>query len=435
MSGKLFVSGDEAVALAVRQAKPHVIAAYPITPQTIVVERLSDFVEDGSLESEYLYVESEHSAMSACLGASAMGARAFTATSSQGLLYMVEGLHYASGSRFPIVMMNANRSIATPWNIYGDQRDSLAELESGWVQLYAENAQEAYDTILQAYKIAEDPEVMLPVMVNLDGFVLTHTYELVSLAEQGKVDAYIPYQKFENRLDLDAPRGTCITAGPPYNMEFRYQQHQATLKAAEKVNEADAQFGRLFGRSYGGMVEAYRCDDAEAILITLGSVAGTTRCVVDALREQGKKVGLLKIRCMRPFPSKEVAEIVKNAKFVGVLEKDISFGFYLTYIMPTSIASTPVSIKIIVVAVIGGAGLLWGPVLGAFIIIPLTELVNATLGSLGGANTMIYGLVLILIIIFQPKGVLALFQKGGAVNRIVKKLLVGKSKKGGLANG
>lgn len=327
MSGKLFVSGDEAVALAVRQAKPHVIAAYPITPQTIVVERLSDFVEDGSLESEYLYVESEHSAMSACLGASAMGARAFTATSSQGLLYMVEGLHYASGSRFPIVMMNANRSIATPWNIYGDQRDSLAELESGWVQLYAENAQEAYDTILQAYKIAEDPEVMLPVMVNLDGFVLTHTYELVSLAEQGKVDAYIPYQKFENRLDLDTPRGTCITAGPPYNTEFRYQQHLATLKAAEKVNEADAEFGKLFGRSYGGMVEAYRCDDAEAILITLGSVAGTTRCVVDALREQGKKVGLLKIRCMRPFPSKEVAEIVKNAKFMGVLEKDISFGF------------------------------------------------------------------------------------------------------------
>ena len=327
MSGKLFVSGDEAVALAVRQAKPHVIAAYPITPQTIVVERLSDFVEDGSLESEYLYVESEHSAMSACLGASAMGARAFTATSSQGLLYMVEGLHYASGSRFPIVMMNANRSIATPWNIYGDQRDSLAELESGWVQLYAENAQEAYDTILQAYKIAEDPEVMLPVMVNLDGFVLTHTYELVSLAEQGKVDAYIPYQKFENRLDLDAPRGTCITAGPPYNTEFRYQQHLATLKAAEKVNEADAEFGKLFGRSYGGMVEAYRCDDAEAILITLGSVAGTTRCVVDALREQGKKVGLLKIRWMRPFPGREVAEIVKNAKFVGVLEKDISFGF------------------------------------------------------------------------------------------------------------
>ncbi len=327
MSEKLFVSGDEAVALAVRQAKPQVIAAYPITPQTIVVERLSDFVEDGSLESEYLYVESEHSAMCACLGASAIGARAFTATSSQGLLYMVEGLHYASGSRFPIVMMNANRSLAAPWNIYGDQRDSLAELESGWIQLYAENAQEAYDSILQAYKIAEDPAVMLPVMVNLDGFVLTHTYELVNLAPQDKVDAYIPYQKFENRLDLEAPRATSITAGPLYNTEFRHQQHEATLAAEQKIKDADAEFGKVFGRSYGGMVESYKCDDAEAIIITLGSVAGTTRCVVDAMRAAGKKVGLLKIRCMRPFPSKEVADIVKNAKFIGVLEKDISFGF------------------------------------------------------------------------------------------------------------
>ena len=243
MSEKLFVSGDEAVALAVRQAKPHVIAAYPITPQTIVVERLSDFVEDGSLNSQYMYVESEHSAMSACLGASSIGARTFTATSSQGLLYMVEGLHYASGSRFPIVMMNANRSIAAPWNIYGDQRDSLAELESGWIQLYAENAQEAYDTILEAYKVAEDPDVMLPVMVNLDGFVLTHTYELLHTVDQDKVDAYIPYQQFANRMDLDNPKATCITAGPLYNMEFRYQQHQAMLNAVEKIKAADKAFG------------------------------------------------------------------------------------------------------------------------------------------------------------------------------------------------
>ena len=327
MSEKLFVSGDEAVALAVRQAKPQVIAAYPITPQTIVVERLSDFVEDGSLNAQYLYVESEHSAMSACLGASAIGARAFTATSSQGLLYMVEGLHYASGSRFPIVMMNANRSIATPWSIYGDQRDSLSELECGWIQLYAENAQEAYDSILQAYRVAEDPDVMLPVMVNLDGFVLTHTYELVQTLPQDKVDAYIPYRQFSNRLNLEAPRGTCITAGPPYNLEFRYQQHQVTLKAAEKIKAADEEFGKLFGRQYGGMVDAYRCEDAEVILVTLGSVAGTTRCVVDAYRAAGKKVGLLRIRCMRPFPGEEIAEIVKNAKAVAVLEKDISFGF------------------------------------------------------------------------------------------------------------
>ena len=327
MSGKLFVSGDEAVALAVRQAKPHVIAAYPITPQTIIVERLSDFVEDGTLNSQYLYVESEHSAMCACLGASAMGARAFTATSSQGLLYMVEGLHYASGSRFPIVMANANRSLAAPWSIYNDQRDSLSELECGWIQLYAENAQEAYDTTLQAYRIAEDPEVMLPVMVNLDGFVLTHTYELVELAASEKVDAYIPYRDFCNKLDLENPKATCITAGPPYNMEFRYQQHQAMLNAAAKIKAADKEFGEMFGRSYGGLTEAYRCEDADAILVTLGSVTGTARCVVDAYREAGKKVGLLKIRCMRPFPAAEAAAALKGAKAVGVLEKDISFGY------------------------------------------------------------------------------------------------------------
>lgn len=323
---KLFVSGDEAVALAVRQAKPHVIAAYPITPQTIVVERLSDFVEDGSLESEYLYVESEHSAMSACLGASAIGARTFTATSSQGLLYMVECLPYASGSRFPIVMMNANRSIASPWSIYNDQRDSLSQLESGWVQLYAENAQEAYDMVFQAYKVAEDPDIMLPVMVNLDGFVLTHTYELVQTADQAKVDAFIPYQKFANRMDLDAPMSTCVTASPLFNMEFRCQQHEALLRAGKRLAEVDREYGSLFGRSYGGMTEAYRCEDAEAVLVTLGSVAGTARCVVDALRAEGKKAGLLKIRCMCPFPAEEIAAAVQGAKAVGVLEKNLNFG-------------------------------------------------------------------------------------------------------------
>lgn len=327
MSEKRFVSGDEAVALAIRQARPQTIAAYPITPQTIIVERLADFVEDGSLDCQYLYVESEHSAMCATMGASAMGVRTFTATSSQGLLYMVEGLHYASGARMPIVMVNANRSLAVPWNIYGDQRDSLSQLESGWIQLYAENSQEAYDLSIQAYKIAEDPEVMLPVMVNLDGFILTHTYEIIELADQDKVDAFIPYQKFENALDMDHPMATCITAGPPYNTEFRYDQQKATLAAADKIAEVDKAYGDLFGRYYGGLIENYRCEDAEQILITLGSVAGTTRVVVDKLREEGRKVGLLKIRAMRPFPGKAIAEAVKSAKSIAVLEKDISFGY------------------------------------------------------------------------------------------------------------
>ena len=327
MKEKLFVSGDEAVALAVRQARPHVIAAYPITPQTIVVERLADFVEDGSLESEYLYVESEHSAMAACLGASAMGARSFTATSSQGLLYMAEVLHYASGARYPIVMMNANRSLAAPWSIYNDQRDSLSQLDCGWIQLYAENAQEAYDMVLQAYKIAENPQVMLPVMVNLDGFVLTHTYELIRTIDQVEVDKFIPYQKYENRMDLEMPKSACVTASPLYNTEFRYAQHQATLQAAEIIEAVDSEFGKQFGRFYGGIVESYCCEDADAIIITLGSVSGTTRCVVDAYRAAGKKVGLLKIRCMRPFPANAIASAVRAAKAIAVLEKDISCGY------------------------------------------------------------------------------------------------------------
>lgn len=327
MSVKKFISGDEAVALGAKLAKPQVIAAYPITPQTIVVERLSDYVEDGSLDAQYLHVESEHSAITASIGAASVGARTFTATSSQGLLYMVEGLYYASGARFPIVMMDANRSLALPWNIYGDQRDTLSQLESGWIQLYVEDAQEALDMTIQAYKVAEDPEVMLPVMVCLDGFVLTHTYEVVDVPEQDKVDAFIPYRNFANKMDLENPTSNCITAGPDYNLEFHYQQHLATMKAGEKIKEADAEYGRLFGRTYGGLVEAYRCDDADAVLVTLGSVTGTVRCVVDKMREEGKKVGLLKIRCMRPFPSKEIAEALQGVQSVGVLEKDISHGY------------------------------------------------------------------------------------------------------------
>lgn len=326
MSEKVFICGDEAVALGAKLSRPQVIAAYPITPQTIVVERLSDYVEDGSLKAKYLHVESEHSAMTASIGAASVGARTFTATSSQGLLYMVEGLYYASGGRLPIVMMDANRSLALPWNIYGDQRDSLSQLAAGWVQLYAEDAQEALDLTIQAYKVAEDPEVMLPVMVCLDGFILTHTYEVVEIPDQDKVDAFIPYHNYSNKMDLENPMSNCITVGPDYNLEFHYIQHMATIKAGEKLIEADKEYGKLFGRSYGGLVETYKTDDAEAVLITLGSVSGTTRCVVDKLRAEGKKVGLLRIRCMRPFPVNEIVEALKGVKAVGVLEKDIDHG-------------------------------------------------------------------------------------------------------------
>jgi pyruvate ferredoxin oxidoreductase alpha subunit len=328
MSGnKAFVSGNEAVALGVRLARPHVIAAYPITPQTTVVERLAEMVEDGSLRAEYLHVESEHSALSAAMGASAIGARTFTATSSQGLLYMAECLHYASGGRFPIVMMNANRALALPWNIYGDQRDSLSQLDSGWIQVYVEDAQEALDMIIQAYALAEHPKVLTPVMFNLDGFVLTHTYELVEIPSQTAVDEFLPPFRTANKMDLAAPTNMGFTATPADYMEFKYQQHRAVLDAAEVIAQIDGAFGLKFGRTYGGTVDSYRCEEAEFILITLGSVTGTARVVVDELRTSGLNVGLVKLRYLRPFPAGELMSLVRHARAIGVLEKNISPGY------------------------------------------------------------------------------------------------------------
>lgn len=323
---KMFLSGNEAFAYGIRLARPQVISAYPITPQTIVVEKLSEMVEDGSLKSEFIHVESEHSALSCAIGASSVGARAFTATSSQGLLYMAECLTYASGGRFPIVMMNANRSTALPWNIYGDQRDSLSQLDCGWIQAYAENAQEALDLALMSYYIAEHKTVSTPFMANLDGFVLTHTYEVVDVPTAEQADAFLPKFETENKLDLNNPRNLAFSAGPEHNTAFKFKEHIGLLNAKKAVDEAEEKFAEIFGRRYTGLTESYRTEDADYILITLGSIAGLVRETVDRLREKGKKVGLLRIRYMRPFPNEEIAAAVKNAKAAAVLEKDISFG-------------------------------------------------------------------------------------------------------------
>ncbi len=324
---RIFISGDEAIAFGAKLARPHVIAAYPITPQTIAVERLSDMVEQGELQAEYMHVESEHSAISAAMGASAVGARTFTATSSQGLVYMAEGLHYCSGGRWPVVMMNANRSLALPWSIYGDQRDSLGLLDSGWIQVYAEDAQEALDMIIQAYKIAENPKVLTPMMVNIDGFILTHTYEMVDIPAQEKVDKFLPPYETVNKMSFEEPKNMGFSSQPIDNTEFKYQQDRAMFDAIPVIEQTDAEFAKAFGRKYQGMVENYRCDDAEYIMVTLGSVCGTTRLVVDELREKGIRAGLLKIRYMRPFPEKQIREMAAKVKAIGVLEKNISFGY------------------------------------------------------------------------------------------------------------
>lgn len=325
---KKFISGNDAIAEGVRLARPHVISAYPITPQTIAVERLSEMVEDGSLDAEYMHVESEHSALACAMGVSSVGARAFTATSSQGLLYMAECLPYASGARMPIVMMNANRAIATPWNIYGDQMDAMFLLNSGWIQVYVEDAQEALDMMIQAYRIAEHPEVQAPMMVNLDGFVLTHTYELVEIPTQEDVDNYLPpIQLTHQIMDVNDPKSLCISAGNDFNFEFKIKQEKDMQLSKKIIEDVDRSFGDTFGRYYNGLLETYECDDAEVVLVTTGSVTGTSRIVVDKLRKEGHKVGLLKLRYLRPFPSVELTDALKGIKRIGVIDKNISFGY------------------------------------------------------------------------------------------------------------
>jgi len=353
---KIFISGDEAAAVGVKLARPHVIAAYPITPQTITVERLSEMVEAGELDAEYMHVESEHSAISATMGASAVGARTFTASSSQGLLYMAEGLHYASGGRYPIVMMNANRSVALPWSIYGDQRDSLSLLDSGWIQVYVEDAQEALDMMIQAFKIAEHKDVLTPMMVNLDGFILTHTYELVEIPDQDMVDKFLPEFETPNKMSFEQPKNMGFSSQPDDNTEFKYQQNKAMFKAIDVIAETDKEFGDTFGRTYDGMVEEYMCDDADVVLVGLGTVCGTTRVVVDKLRSLGLRVGLLKIRYMRPFPEKEIVALSKKVKAIGVIDRDISFGYEGTVFTNVNSALAKVNSTVFKKNFVGGLG-------------------------------------------------------------------------------
>lgn len=335
-----FLSGNEAVAHAVRLCRPAVIAAYPITPQTVVVERLAEMVEEGELASEFVHVESEHSALSLVMGSAAMGVRTFTATSSQGLLYMAECLPYTAGGRFPLVMMNANRALALPWNIYGDQSDSLSQLSCGWIQAYAETAQESLDLTIQAYALAENPQVRTPVLINLDGFVLTHTYEPVVLPTQEQVDGFLPSPLFADgtpgTFSLSQPQNLAITAGPGEYTQFKYLQHQAMRHSLTTIATLSQRFNAHFGRGeegiLEGVIEAYRLDDAERVIITLGSVAGTVRTVVDRLRAKGEAVGLLRLRYLRPFPQETLLTALFGShrscavRAIAVLEKDISFG-------------------------------------------------------------------------------------------------------------
>ncbi|MDR2874242.1 MAG: pyruvate ferredoxin oxidoreductase [Methanobrevibacter sp.] len=323
---KKVITSNEAVAEAVKLAKPDVIPVYPITPQTTISEYLAQYVADGDIDSEYIRVESEHSALSAAIGASGAGVRVFTATSSQGLMLMHEIVFAAAGMRVPIVLADANRAISAPINIWNDHQDSISQRDAGWIQLYVENAQEALDSILQAYKIAENEEVLLPTMVCLDGFYLTHTVEPTEIPNQEQVDQFLPkYHGKYSFLDPKQPTSLGTLADPQYYMEIRYQIEKSMENSIDVIKEVGKEFKSVFGREYG-LIEAYKCENADVVLVAMGSICTTLRYTVDQYREKGEKIGLLKIRAYRPFPVDEINEALKNAKKVAVLDKNISFG-------------------------------------------------------------------------------------------------------------
>jgi len=321
------MEGSHAIALAVKAARPNVVAAYPITPQTHIVEDISQLIADGDLDAQYVKVESEHSAMSVCLGASATGARTYTATTSQGLALMHEVLFNAAGMRLPIVMTVANRALSAPLSIWNDHQDSISERDSGWIQIYAEDNTEASDLTIQAYRIAEDSRIQVPVMICMDGYTLTHTYEPVELLEQDLVDDFLPPYRPADFLNVNDPKSFGMFADPNYYTEFRYQNHRALEAAKAVIPEISNEFGEVFDRDYGGLIEEYRCDDAEYVLMAMGSVVGTLKDTVDDLRDDGVRAGAIKLRSYRPFPVDEIRHALAGLEAVGILDKNISLGF------------------------------------------------------------------------------------------------------------
>jgi pyruvate ferredoxin oxidoreductase alpha subunit len=320
------LSGNEAVATAMKQINPDVVAAFPITPSTEVPQYFSQFVADGEVDTEFVAVESEHSAMSACIGASAAGARAMTATSANGMALMWEVLYIAASCRLPIVMPLVNRALSGPINIHNDHSDSMGARDSGWIQLYSEDNQEAYDNIIQAVRIAEHKDVLLPVMVCMDGFIVSHSVENIELLETEKVREFVgTYKPDEYLLNAKYP----ITMGPldlpPHYFEHKRQQAEAMRNAKKVILQIAEEYEKLSGRKYG-LFEEYRMEDAEVGIVILNSSAGTAKEVVDKLRDEGVKAGLVKIRVFRPFPADEIAEALSGLKALAVMDKADSFS-------------------------------------------------------------------------------------------------------------
>jgi pyruvate ferredoxin oxidoreductase alpha subunit len=344
-----------AVSEAVKMARTDVIAAYPITPQTHIVEHLADLVANGELDAEYIPVESEHSAMSACLGSSATGARTFTATAGQGLELMHEVVYVASAMRLPIVMAVTNRALSAPLSVWGDHSDVMAVRDTGWIQIFVENGQEAIDNIFCAFRIAEDHRVLLPVMVHLDGFHLSHMVEPVTFPEQSEVDAFLPPNNFPLPLNPAKPVAMGDFAPPVIFTEAKWAQEMNLEKSKEVVLEVWKDFAKKFGRQYNP-VECYRCDDCDTLLMTMGSFSETAMMAIDTLRAAGQRVGLFRIRLWRPFPYAELRRVAKNAKTLIILDRAISLGQEGPVATEVKNALYPLESRPKVVSFVGGLG-------------------------------------------------------------------------------
>ncbi|MEM2213297.1 MAG: hypothetical protein QXK12_04960 [Candidatus Nezhaarchaeales archaeon] len=324
------LTGNEAIAYGAKLSRIQLISAYPITPQTTIVEKLASFIANGELKAYYIHVESEHSALAAALAAALAGVRAFTASSSQGLAYMHEWVAYAPGLRVPLLMAIANRSLAVPWNVFCDYSDTFAEMTTGWLQLYCENAQEALDTVIQGYRVAEDERVCLPVMVCIDGWTVSHTGEPVEVPDQEKVDAFLPpYRPRYSRLDPDQPM-YLIWRGwedPKATAKFEFFEEEAAQAAKTVIKEVNQQYFKLFGRGYGnGLIEEVKVEDAKVALLTMGSMTGTARVAVKRARSEGKPVGLIRLKAFRPFPSEDLKKLSERLDAIAVVDRGVLHG-------------------------------------------------------------------------------------------------------------
>ena len=320
------ISGNAAQAYAAKLARTQVVAAYPITPQTTIIEKIADFVSSGEMDAQYVKVESEHSAMAACISAAALGARTYTASSSQGLLLMHELLHWAAKARAPIVMGITNRAIAPPLSIWTDHADTVSQRDTGWIQLYVESAQEVLDSVLIAFRVAEHPDILLPAMVAEDGFYLSHTYEPVDIPAQDQVDRFLPPRKPTSGFRPGMMNRYGTFTGPDLHMEFQRKVAEAMERVPRVWREAEEEYARVTKRHNGGPLPLYRTEDADAVLVTMGTATTTARSVVDELRRKGRKVGLAKLRTFRPFPVEEVRALGSEVDRIGVVDRSFTYG-------------------------------------------------------------------------------------------------------------